>query len=118
MITTKARAMRLGAGLPVYLWPLPVQGVAYLLNRTPVKTLDWESPLDALNQKPETITHLKAWGCKAYPLVHLIPRTHMQEPRVNIGYLVGCRSRNSFRFGFPSCVKSFVVKKYRCDNSA
>jgi len=40
--------MRVLANLPEDLWPEIVPAVAYVVNRTPNKQLDWKTPLEVL----------------------------------------------------------------------
>jgi hypothetical protein len=105
MITkiTKARTIRIGAGLLEELWPEIVKAAGYLTKRPPSRQIDWKTPLESLylslgitNPRP-IITHLKAYGCRAYPLNHRIPRTKKLEPRARVGCLVGYESTNIFR---------------------
>ena len=47
---------------------------AYLLNRTPNKASNWDSPLTTvqkLTNMPQRweLSHLKVFACKAYPLL-------------------------------------------------
>ncbi len=55
-----------------------------------------------------SITHLRVYGCRAYPLNPRIPRTQKLVPRAHIGYLVGYDSTNIFRIWVPSekCIVS------------
>jgi hypothetical protein len=89
--------------LPENLWPESMKTAGYLTNRTPSRSHDWNSPLEVLqkalgiqNAKPN-ISHLRIYGCRAYPLRYNIPKTQKLEPRAHIGYLVGYESTNIFR---------------------
>ena len=109
LLTEKARCIRLHAKLPEDLYPECYLAAAYLMNRTPNKSLKWASPLVALqNHFGQTvrheIAHLKVYGCKAYPLLKgkdKPPKSHKMKPRAFIGYLVGYDSSNIFRVWDP-----------------
>jgi hypothetical protein len=106
VITTRARALRIGSKLPANLWPEMVKCAAYLLNRPPCKYLQWKTPLEAhktargiANPEIPNVAHLRAYGCRAY--VHIptekIQRTDKLAPRAHISYLIGYESTNIFR---------------------
>ena len=47
-IIVKARSIRIAANLPENLWPEVVKAAGYLLNRTPIRSLKWKSPIKML----------------------------------------------------------------------
>jgi hypothetical protein len=103
LIITKARLIRINANLPENLWPEVIIAAGYLVNRMPCKQLDWKSPIQVLQEHrgvsnpKQNIAHLRVYGCRAYPLIHKIPKKQKLQPRARIGYLVGCDSSNIFR---------------------
>jgi hypothetical protein len=73
----------------------------------PTRTLDWKTPIETLqacqgvpDPNPST-AHLKAYGCRAYPLIQNIQKTQKLDPRAQIGYLLGYDSTNIFRIWVP-----------------
>lgn len=123
MIISRARTIRISANLPENLWPEIVTAAGYLLNRTPAKQLDWKSPLEALqthmgviNPKP-SISHLRIYGCRAYPLIHKILKKEKLKPRAQIGYLVGYQSSNIFRIWIPQEHKITLTRDVTFDES-
>jgi Reverse transcriptase (RNA-dependent DNA polymerase) len=98
----KARCIRIRANLPSSLWPEAIQAAGYLNNRTPKKQLGWKTPFEALTKQIPNLSHLHVYGCRAYPLLHNIPRRQKLEPRAQIGYLVGYDSTNIYRIWIPS----------------
>ncbi|HEY9845481.1 MAG TPA: hypothetical protein V6D03_04725, partial [Candidatus Caenarcaniphilales bacterium] len=117
----KSRAMRLDANLSWELWPEVTRAAVYLYNRTPNYANNWKTPYEvfftrvALNngivtsiRKPN-LTHLKAYGCKAFAMTddthRGISRLQRLDPKAWIGYLVGYRSSNIFRIWIPSLAK-------------
>lgn len=76
-ITTTARAIRIYARLPSNLWPEMVRTAGYLLNRTPTESLGWKTPFKTLHGRKPDITHLFLYGCKAYSIIHKIPKKQL-----------------------------------------
>ena len=79
----------------------------YLINRLPAKQLDWKSPLDNLRNQlnrpvRDELSHLRVFGCRAYPWIPNVAKGDKMHPRAQIGYLVGYESRNIFRIWIPS----------------
>jgi hypothetical protein len=117
----KARAMRLDANLSWELWPEITRAAVYLYNRTPNYNNNWRTPYElfftriALSngivtslRKPN-LTHLKAYGCKAFAMSDDTHRGKARlqrlDPKAWVGYLVGYRSSNIFRIWIPSLGK-------------
>jgi len=62
------------------------------------------------NDMKPSHAHLKAYACRAYPIIHKIPKTQKVESRAHIGYLVGYDSTNIYRCWIPS---KGTVARYR-----
>ena len=97
MLAVKARALRISAGLPHYLWVEAIHAACYLANRTPMAKHSWKTPFESVTDSKPYLSHLKVYGCKAYTLDHHISKKQKLEPRAHIGYLVGYDSTNIFR---------------------
>lgn len=105
LLTEKTRCIRLHAKLPEDLYFECYLAAAYLMNRTPNKSLKWASFLVTLQKHTEQsvkhqMAHLKVYGCKAYSLLKKkdkSPKNQKMKPRAFIGYLVGYDSTNIFR---------------------
>lgn len=106
-LTTRARALILSSNLPHHLWPEIYMAAAYLVNRTPSRTLDWDTPVGCLvsHKKQEEFAvplhHLKAYGCKAYVHKHNTKQLDRLDAKAHIGYLVGYESTNIYRIWIP-----------------
>lgn len=119
VIATQARTMSLGASLPENLWPEAWKTAVYLHNRSPQQSKDWKTPFQRLqkwlkdnsrdtgykDQQPD-IAHLRAYGCRAYPLTkealqNTQKRALKTAAHAEIGYLVGYDSSNIFRIWIP-----------------
>ena len=97
-----SRALRIEARLPANLWNETVMASTYLLNRTPVRRLEWKTPHESVLKTKPHYAHLHVYGCKAYALDKTIPRKAKLQPRALIGYLVGYDSTNIYRIWIPS----------------
>ena len=102
VLLVKARALRIDAGLPHYLWHEVIKTAAYIANRTPMRKHGWKTPYEMVTGKPPHLGHLHAYGCKAYPLNKHIPRKMKLQERAHLGYLVGYEARTIFRIWIPS----------------
>lgn len=76
ILAMKARALRIEAGLPVYLWHELMRTAGYIANRTPMQKHKWKTPFELVVKTPPNLSHLRKIGCKAYSLDKHIPRTH------------------------------------------
>jgi hypothetical protein len=95
----KSRCIRINASLPEELWPEIVKASAYLLNRIPLKHLEWKSLLKNLQiSLGRTIIrldigYLKIYKCRAYVYIpeeiRKKERLYKLVLRARIGYLVG-----------------------------
>ncbi|KAJ8129613.1 hypothetical protein O1611_g4017 [Lasiodiplodia mahajangana] len=126
VIKEKARAMRMGAKLPSFLWVETYKAAVYLHNRTPKYQLFWQSPYETFytylayrdgivvqDRKPQQ-AHLRAYGCKAFAMSAdaLEKRKRLQKlnPKAWIGYLVGYNSTNIYRIWNPMTNEVMAVR--------
>ena len=65
----KVRTMLLTAKLEVYMWGAAVLAANYLRNRSPCKTINFKTPYELMFDKKPSLSHLRIFGCKAYPLI-------------------------------------------------
>lgn len=61
-----ARALSLQASLPITFWGDCILTATYLLNRTPVQSLQGVSPYQILFNEPPAYNHLKVFGALCY----------------------------------------------------
>ena len=104
-IIEKARIMRIAAKLPHSLWRHIVESACYLRNKTPVVRNDWKTPLEMMFNKLPSVTHLKAFDCRAYDMTAAAQlkkkRRKKLDPRTQIGFLVGYTSTNIYKIWVP-----------------
>ena len=115
----KAHAICIEAKLPEDLWPEMVWTAGYLANRLPSKSLNWMTPYEKLHFARPDLTHLKVFGCCAYPFIpkehHL--RMEKLEPWAHIGYLVGYNFTNIYCIWIPSTGIVIAVQDVTFDES-
>ena len=123
VIILRARALQIDSKLPNGLWPEIVSAAGYILNRTPRQDFGWITPLEKLqthlglqNPKPKC-GHIRIYGCRAYPLLHHIPKKDKLAPRAAIGYLVRWDSTNIFRVWAPSLKRIIRSRDVTFDES-
>lgn len=102
ILAMKARALRIDAGLPIFLWNEVITTAGYLANRTPMAKHGWKTPYELVTGEVPNLAHLKRYGCKAYTLDKHIPRRRKLQERAHIGHLIGYNARNIFRIWIPS----------------
>lgn len=102
VLAMKARAMRIEAGLPLYLWNEIIRTAGYITNRTPMQKHQWKTPFELAVGSAPNLSHLRKIGCKAYTLDKHIPRKEKLQERAHIGHLIGYDSTNIFRVWIPS----------------
>ena len=118
LLTMKARALRIGAGLPEYLWPWIVQSAGYLMNRTPMKKHGWKTPHEMILGTKPHLGHLRKFGCKAYSLNKNIDKSAKMQARAHLGHLVGYDSTNIFLIWIPSQRKVIRNRDVMFDENA
>lgn len=78
--------------------------------------LDYRTSYELVAGKRPSVVHLNQIGCKAFALVHGIPKREKMEERPNIGYLLGYASTNIFDIWIPVLNKvirarDFILKE-------
>jgi hypothetical protein len=101
-LIARSRSMRITANLPLPLCSEVYMAAAYLLNRTPTRSLNWRTPFELAFNKRPSVAHLRIYGCRAYALRQQIPRGDKLSARSLVGYLVGYDSTNIYRVWIPS----------------
>jgi hypothetical protein len=117
-ISERARTAVIEAKLPVDLWPEFVLLAVFLLNRTPIESIDWKTPFKMLYKRKPWLAGLRVAGSLTYVLIkHGIPRKAKFEPRAQIGYLVGMEASNIYRIWIPTTNRIIRSRDVRIDKS-
>jgi hypothetical protein len=131
VIMGRGRNMRTSANLPEVLWPEIYSAAAYLLNRSPTRSLGWLTPIGFVekylgNPVPRpSLNHLVPYGCRAYSFIKNMPKHERRlNHRAHIGYCVGYGGSNVYRIWIPKLktvistrdVVFDVTKRYNPDD--
>lgn len=110
VIITKARALRIHAGLPKSLSNELAITAVRILNIIPTKALQWKTPYELVYGKQPSVAYLAPIGCKAYVLNKKLRTADKLEARTFVGYLVGYDSTNIFRIWLPKTGRVIRVR--------
>ena len=89
IIVEKIRCMLRMANLPKSLWGEAVVTACYLINRSPLVSLDFDIPKRVWIEKDVSYFHLKVFGCKAFVHVPKEQRSKFDSkstPCIFVGY--------------------------------
>jgi hypothetical protein len=117
--------MMIAGNVPQHLWPEVVQTAVMLLNLTPSPALQYKSPIQMLAELgpdftgPIYLSHLRAYGCRAYIYDELKARGDKFISRYDIGKLVGYErgTHNIFYVYVPSRNKVVRTSNVTFDES-
>ena len=98
----KSRAMRIQAGLPVYLWPWTTQTAGYIMNRTSLAKHSWKTPFEMATGKKRNLAHFVQYGAKAYPVDKEISNLEKMRIKAHIDLLMSYDSTNIWLIWVPS----------------
>ena len=91
------RSMLADSRLPHRFWAEALSTAAYLINRSPTKTLDGKTPFQAWYGKKPNVNHLRVFGCSAYVHVPKDKRKKL-DPKAEKCTLLGYgTSRKGYR---------------------
>jgi hypothetical protein len=108
IIITKARSLRIKAGLPKSLSNELAITATKITNVTPTRSINWKTPYECVHGKQPSVAHFSQIGCKAYTLNKKLKKADKLESRTFVGYLVGYDSSNIFRIWLPK--KNQVIR--------
>ena len=100
-ITKGVRAMLYVANLPKWLWSVAVKTMAYLWNRPPNTSKQWDhAHWDADGESPNLV-HLRIFGT---PVSVAVPKEKRQKwgSGLRMSYMVGCKP---YKTGYLMCVR-------------
>ncbi|KAM3509956.1 hypothetical protein MY10362_000299 [Beauveria mimosiformis] len=135
-VQTKAIAMTEGAGLPQNLWSEVTIAACRLLNISPKKRFNWQTPHEKLydwlelnsklpvtqpgSDKRPNWGSLLVYGCRAYALKrdreeNRNRKWYKVSPRGHIGYLVGYMATNLYRIWIPVLERVVTTRNVQFD---
>ena len=91
----KEETMHHAACLPKNLWNFALDTAVHVYNRTPMRHLQWKTPIELILKKKPDISYLRVFGCLAY--VHIPKDQHKDkltpkaEEMIFLGYESGTK---------------------------
>ena len=118
-ILDRGRAILYEANLPDYLWPVIVGAIIFLLNRTPIESLDWKTSYECLYGKKPDLSGIYILGSLTYILIVGKPkdRPGKFDPRATKGYLVGFEASNIYQVWSPIINRVIRARDVKIDES-
>lgn len=104
----KAKCMLLNAKLPKQYWADAVHTAAYIINRSPTKSLSYKTPEELWSGWKPNVKHMRIFGCEA--MVHLPQEKRKKwDPKAQKMIFIGyCDHSKGYRFIIPNSRK--VIK--------
>lgn len=105
----RARCLLIESGLPTVFWAEAVNCAAYLLNRSPCKSVG-TTPEQVWTAKKPALQHLRIFGCKAYAHIPTPKQTKLSTrstPCIFVGY---CQNTKGYRLYDPQKKITFVSR--------
>lgn len=87
-LVEKASCMMFDAKLPLKFWAQAIVTAAYIINRIPTRSCK-KSPEEIWSMKPQDLSHLRVFGCRAMMHIPKMKRTKFQPkstPCIFVGY--------------------------------
>ena len=101
IIVTKARSLRIKAGLLKSLSNELAITATRITNVTPTRSNNWKTPYELVHGRQPLVAHFSQIGCKAYVLNKKLKKADKLESRTFVRYLVGYNSTNIYRIWLP-----------------
>lgn len=101
-LVEKAKCLLINAKLSKGYWAESVHTAAYLINRSPIKSLNFKTPEEMWSGSKPNISHLRIFGCDA--MIHLPKEKRRKwDPKAQKAIFIGyCDNTKGFRFIIPS----------------
>eukprot|EP00854_Cymbomonas_tetramitiformis_P034151 gene34151-biopygen16581 len=80
-VQAMARALLLTSGFGVEMWPLAARHAVFILNCIFRKSFGWTSAYYRIYEKHADLSHLRVFGCRAYPFIDPTVREHKLSNR-------------------------------------
>ncbi len=122
-LTVRATGLRLEGKLPANMWSEIYIAAGYIMNRTPTKALEWETPLGLLQKLKgispyqPSVGHIRSYGCKAYAQNKTLDKLDRLESRAHVGFLVGYHASNIWKIWVPSLNRVILSRDVTFDET-
>jgi len=118
-IVERGRALLYEANLPDYLWPVIIAAIIFLLNRTPIESLDWKTPYECLYGVKPDLSGIYILGSLTYTLIVGKERERLSkfDPRAIKGYLIGFEASNIYQVWSPITNRVIRARDVKIDES-
>jgi len=90
----KAQAMRLTVCLPDSWWEFALNTAVHCYNRTPIKRLEWKTPMEMATGKKPDLSGLHVFGCAAYVFIPKESCDDKLSPRSELMIFLGYAGAN------------------------
>ncbi|WVZ68640.1 LOW QUALITY PROTEIN: hypothetical protein U9M48_017559 [Paspalum notatum var. saurae] len=90
-----ARSMLKAKGMPAAFWGEAMSTAVYILNRSPMKSLENKMPFEAWHGRKPDVAHLRTFGCIGHVKVtrpNLVKLEDRSKPMVFLGYEAGSKA--------------------------
>ena len=102
----KARTMLNSAMLDQNMWGSAILTANYLRNRSPCKTINFQTPYKLMFNKNPNLKHLRIFGCKAFPLILNKQRTKFEPKAQSNCVLIGYDDSDGIYWIFNKSTRS------------
>jgi hypothetical protein len=90
----KSQAMHLHACLPDSYWEFSMSAAVHAYNRTPMKHLNWNTPLGLFEKNKPKVGHMRVFGCGAYVFIPKEKRKNKLSPKTEMMTFISYRQGN------------------------
>ncbi|GBP72018.1 Retrovirus-related Pol polyprotein from transposon TNT 1-94 [Eumeta japonica] len=101
-LVERAKCMILNAGLAKFFWAEAIKTAAYIINRSPTRSLSFKTPEEVWSGHKPNVSHMKVFGCEA--MVHLPKEKRKKwDPKAQKMIFIGyCENTKGYRFIIPN----------------
>ena len=113
-----ARSMLKAKNLSNDFWAEAIACAAYILNRSPTKSVKNTIPQEAWNGKKHNVSHLRVFGCVAYSLVPAELRRKLDDKSEKCIFIGYSEESKAYRLYNPISKKLIISRDVRFEEEA
>ena len=117
-VVEMARSLLKAKGLSNEFWAEAVAIAIYLLNLSPTKAVQNQTPYEAWSGKKPWVSHLKIFGCIAYALIDSYNRRKLDDKSKKCIFVGYCSQSKAYRLYNPISGKVIISKNIMFDEDA